>query len=206
MIGMHQTDHWDALFSGIDAKEHYDKPLGPELDLVMDLLPEGASVLDLGCGMGRVAIALAERGYQVTALDLSKVAVRRLSAEAKDRDLNLDVRCGDVRQYEFKDVHDLIIAHGILQFLPRSCWERSIEDMKEHTKVGGIDLVAVFTDKVPLPADTTMLVGDVFREGELFDLYKGWNILRKETYIIEEKGPDCHGHRYPMNRLIASRK
>jgi len=206
MIGLHQTDHWDALFSGIDTKEHYDRPLGPELDLVIGLLPEGASVLDLGCGMGRVAIALAERGYHVTALDLSKVGVQRLRAEAKKRDLTLDVRHEDVRHYEFKGAHDLIIAHGILQFLPRSCWESSIEDMKEHTKVGGIDLVAVFTDKVPLNADTSLLVGDVFQEDELFELYKGWDILRKETYITEEKGPDGSWHRYPMNRLVALRR
>ena len=34
-------------------------------------LPEGSRILDLGCGFGRHAIPMAERGYRVTGLDLS---------------------------------------------------------------------------------------------------------------------------------------
>ncbi|MCU0799837.1 MAG: methyltransferase domain-containing protein [Candidatus Thermoplasmatota archaeon] len=205
MIGMHQTDHWDVLFRGIDAKEFYDRPLGPELDLVIGLLPEGASVLDLGCGMGRAAIALAEKGYGITAVDSSRVAIERLRAESGRRGLQMDIRMGDVRELELSEGYDLIIAHGILQFLPRSAWERLLLNVQEHTLIGGMDLVAVFTDKVPLPADTALLVGDVFREGELLELYEGWDIIRNESYVKEEVSPSGSVNRYPMDRLIAKR-
>jgi SAM-dependent methyltransferase len=40
-----------------------------ELDLITALLEPGNSVLDLGSGAGRIANPLAERGYQVTAVD-----------------------------------------------------------------------------------------------------------------------------------------
>lgn len=39
------------------------------LDLVADQVPPGGSVLDLGCGVGRLANPLARRGHAVTAVD-----------------------------------------------------------------------------------------------------------------------------------------
>jgi SAM-dependent methyltransferase len=45
-------------------------------------LPAGAEVFDLCCGMGRHSLALAEEGYKVTGLDLSKV----LLAEARKQE------------------------------------------------------------------------------------------------------------------------
>lgn len=44
-------------------------PAGRTFELVAAELPEGATVLDLGCGTGRIADALAERGHPVTAVD-----------------------------------------------------------------------------------------------------------------------------------------
>ena len=47
-------------------------------------LPAGAPILDVGCGTGRHSVGLAERGFQVTGVDLSKgmLAVARRRAEA----------------------------------------------------------------------------------------------------------------------------
>lgn len=41
-----------------------------EADLVADLLPGGSLVLDAGCGTGRVAARLSERGYRTVGVDL----------------------------------------------------------------------------------------------------------------------------------------
>jgi SAM-dependent methyltransferase len=46
-------------------------------------LPPGAA-LDLGCGGGGDALWLARRGWQVTAVDISSVAVERLRARARE--------------------------------------------------------------------------------------------------------------------------
>lgn len=46
----------------------------------LDLRP-GARVLELGCGMGRFTKLLLERGYEVTALDLSEYLIDRLRDE-----------------------------------------------------------------------------------------------------------------------------
>jgi SAM-dependent methyltransferase len=58
-----------------------------ELEGLIQLLgmPEGSSILDLCCGHGRHAIPLAQRGYQVTGQDLSKVFLERAKKEAEAR-------------------------------------------------------------------------------------------------------------------------
>lgn len=43
-----------------------------DLDFYMSMIPADASILEVGCGTGRVAIALAERGNVVTGVDLSQ--------------------------------------------------------------------------------------------------------------------------------------
>ncbi|GKU75759.1 bifunctional 2-polyprenyl-6-hydroxyphenol methylase/3-demethylubiquinol 3-O-methyltransferase UbiG [Paenibacillus sp. L3-i20] len=64
-------------------------------------LPEGASILDVGCGMGRHALALNGAGFAVTGLDLSET----LLDEAKKHDIEGSVEWvqGDMRQFPFSD-------------------------------------------------------------------------------------------------------
>ncbi len=47
------------------------------------LFSKGARVLDVGCGEGRNAVALAAAGFKVTAIDFSAVALERAAALAK---------------------------------------------------------------------------------------------------------------------------
>jgi SAM-dependent methyltransferase len=44
-------------------------PRPDEVDTIHAVIPPGSTVLDLGCGTGRFAVALAELGHQVTAVD-----------------------------------------------------------------------------------------------------------------------------------------
>lgn len=71
-------DYWDSCFRGIDA-ETYDfsesKPAAALVDFCDNYLEEGVSVLDLGCGGGRNAHYLAQRGYRVYGVDISAAAV-----------------------------------------------------------------------------------------------------------------------------------
>ena len=46
-------------------------------------LPQGARILDLCCAWGRHSIPLAQRGYRVTGLDLSKYHIRLAKQTAK---------------------------------------------------------------------------------------------------------------------------
>ena len=56
-----------------------------------------ARLLDFPCGLGRHALALAARGYQVTGLDLSAEAIAAAQADATARGLSMRLERGDMR-------------------------------------------------------------------------------------------------------------
>lgn len=55
-----------------------------QADMLATAIPDGAKVMDFGCGDGRVAIPMAELGYEVTAVDSSQRMLGRLTDRAPD--------------------------------------------------------------------------------------------------------------------------
>ncbi|MEU6662806.1 class I SAM-dependent methyltransferase [Streptomyces sp. NPDC046821] len=53
-------------------------PVGDEPDIIAAAVPAGASVLELGCGAGRMTHPLIERGFTVTAVDESAEMLERV--------------------------------------------------------------------------------------------------------------------------------
>jgi len=58
---------------------------------------EGGRVLEVGCGMGRYTLDLADRGFAIEGLDLSPVLLERLRAFDKGRH-DIPLYCGDILQ------------------------------------------------------------------------------------------------------------
>lgn len=78
-------------------------------------LPEGASVLDLCCGMGRHSLALAESRFRVTGVDLSEVLLRK-AQESDPRGLVTwilsDMRYIPIDEEKFDAVLNLFTSFG----------------------------------------------------------------------------------------------
>ncbi len=72
-------------------------------------LKENTRILDAACGAGRHSIILAERGFNVTAFDLSRNLLKIGQQNANE--LNVDIRfvCSDIRYVAFKSVFDLVL-------------------------------------------------------------------------------------------------
>ena len=91
---MADAQEWDDRYRATDLlwgagpNRHFSR--------VVEDLPAGRA-LDLGCGEGRNAIWLAARGWDVTAVDFSAVALQRGRRLAADRGVDVGFRLQDVR-------------------------------------------------------------------------------------------------------------
>lgn len=99
---MNWFEEWfdSPLYEKLYAYRNKDEA-GELADLVEKLIPSSQypNILDLGCGRGRHSIELAERGYQVTGLDLSKEAITKAIQIAKKKKLtNVHFQVGDMRR------------------------------------------------------------------------------------------------------------
>ena len=74
-------------------------------ELVIDRLdPQpGVKWLDLACGTGAVAERAAERGADVTGVDLAPALIETAKERARERGLEIDYRVGDCENLEFPD-------------------------------------------------------------------------------------------------------
>ena len=83
-------------------------------------LPPGARLLDLCCGQGRHAVPLAQLGYQVAGLDLSRPLLDRAAALAAGQGRRVGLVQADMRRLPFADasfdaVLNLFNAFGYLE-------------------------------------------------------------------------------------------
>jgi SAM-dependent methyltransferase len=92
-----------------------------EVDGIVRLLdlPPGSAILDLCCGHGRHALALAKQGYRVTGQDLSEVFLQRAQAEAEAQGVQVRWLHSDMRMIPFENEFDAVIniftAFGYLE-------------------------------------------------------------------------------------------
>lgn len=110
------TEPWYESFFGEDYLEIYEGVLTPEVTeaqvggivSLLDLQP-GTRILDLACGHGRIAIPLAQRGFDVTGYDLSEVFLRRARRDAEAQSATVQWIRGDVRNLDFDSEFDVVI-------------------------------------------------------------------------------------------------
>ncbi|HXJ19588.1 MAG TPA: methyltransferase domain-containing protein [Polyangia bacterium] len=79
-----------------------------EADFIASALecPPGSELLDVGCGYGRHAIELVDRGFNVTGLDLSFPLLIRAAEEAEHRGVSVKFVHADMREMAFENQFD----------------------------------------------------------------------------------------------------
>ncbi len=88
-------ERYPELFASLEGNAE------EEVDDIIRLLalPAGAAVEDLGCGRGRHAIPLAQRGYEVTGVDLSDKMLRLARSRSERDGVHVEWVRGDMRKF-----------------------------------------------------------------------------------------------------------
>ncbi|HUY62359.1 MAG TPA: methyltransferase domain-containing protein [Candidatus Paceibacterota bacterium] len=139
------------------------------------LIPKDAKVIEFGAGQGRNALALAQRGFQVSAIDISRVGVEAMNRFAEKESLsNFKAEVGDAREGLTKE-YDFVVSTFMLHHLTRQEAEAFIRNIKEHTREGGLNAIAAFT--VEGDFSKTDRVHFYPALGEIKELYSDWEVL-----------------------------
>ena len=116
------------------SAEEYDvvRPGYPE-ELIEDLIdtsavPDGGAILEIGCGTGQLTVPLAERGYEITAVELGR-ELSRLAAANLAAFPNAAVVCADFEGWDVEPcAYDLVVSAQAFHWI-----EPAIGYPKVHT-------------------------------------------------------------------------
>lgn len=114
---LHDSRHFDRLFP-------YDR------------YAKGARVLEIGCGMGTMAMNWAQNGTDVTAVDLNPVAIAQTRRRFELLGLKGEVRLADGNTLPFDDsAFDYVYSWGVLHHSPDL--QLSLAEMMRVLRPGG---------------------------------------------------------------------
>lgn len=109
---------WDARWA--DGSYTARPEHSPFLDRWLGHVPRGRA-LDLACGTGRNALHLARQGFDVTAIDVSGVAIERARAAAEAEGLDIAWRVADLDEVDLGGPWDLVT---VIRYRNPGLWPR----------------------------------------------------------------------------------
>ncbi|WP_374245512.1 cyclopropane-fatty-acyl-phospholipid synthase family protein [Zoogloea sp.] len=161
-------------------------------------LAEGRTALSVADGEGRNSVWLAEQGLEVTAIEISAVAIEKARRLAAGRQVSVDFIQADMLApgwppAQMKGAFDWVVGIFI-QFVGPEWRERQFDAMKALTAPGGCILLQGYT-----PAQLTYRTGgpsaveNLYTEEILQDAFADWKI--EELVSYEEDIVEGSGHK-----------
>jgi cyclopropane fatty-acyl-phospholipid synthase-like methyltransferase len=99
-----KKEWWESFFRGawIDYQKGMDEddkvlPAADFLEIALGL-PDGARILDMPCGEGRLAREMTRRGFRVTGVDMCSPLLKEAAKLARAEKLEMELIQGDMRQ------------------------------------------------------------------------------------------------------------
>ena len=141
-------------------------------------------VLDYGCGLGNLALAAAQRGCSVVALDASPAAIAHLRQAASAAALPITAGEADLRSYQLHGEFDTVVCIGLLMFFDCATAWTQLRALQAHLVPGGVAVVNVL-----VVGTTYMDMFDpaghcLFSPDELAQRFTGWEILHAKSEVF----------------------
>ena len=144
-------------------------------------IPKPGVALDLAGGLGRHALWLASRGWQVTVVDLSDVAIGKLRDAALELNVNVDLFAGDAAEYKLEPGQfDLIV---LFYHLDRSLFPRIVSALKP----GGL-LICKMSLRWDSGERLTTASANPLHRNELPSLVPELDVLHHQERPVRDRG------------------
>jgi SAM-dependent methyltransferase len=145
-------------------------------------IPFEGSVLDMGMGEGRNAVFLAQKGYKVTGVDISSVAVKKAYSLAQEFGVKIKGVVASLPDYKIPpQSFDAIIC---FYYVDRSL----VEKIRSWLRPGGILIYEAHTIREKQNRKGDRLdEDDYLKEQELLKLFPGMRVLKYEEPLHEKE-------------------
>ena len=161
-------------------------------------------VLDLGAGEGADSIRLALLGYDVFAVDISKVGAEKILMFMEEVGAAVNVEVADIVTYEPHGEFDLVICNGVLHYIDDK--KPILERMQMATRPGGINVISLWSTYTPVPECHRIVpVSCDDEHGLVVKMYDEWikEIVYFDRSKIETAHPGMPSHSHSHIKLIA---
>ena len=178
-----QRARWDIKYEqGLPSLTEPDPFFVSAYDRFVDpSVPKLRVALDLAGGLGRHALWLASRGWQVTVVDLSDVAIGKLRDAALELNVNVDLFAGDAAEYKLEPGQfDLIV---LFYHLDRSLFPRIVSALKP----GGL-LICKMSLRWDSGERVTAASTNPLHRNELPSLVAELDVLHHEERPVRDRG------------------
>jgi tellurite methyltransferase len=137
-------------------------------------------VLDYGCGLGNLAVAAAQRGCSVLALDGSHTAIEHLRHVAAEQALPIEAAEADLRSHEVAGEFDSVVSIGLLMFFDCDTAFRQLHNLQSHVRAGGVAVINVLVEGTTYLDMFDPQAHCLFSREEMQRRFSGWEILHAE--------------------------
>jgi ubiquinone/menaquinone biosynthesis C-methylase UbiE len=128
------------------APERTKRELRREIEFIEQALGvnPGSLVLDLACGIGTQAVALAKRNYRIVGVDLSLSMLARAGEQAQEAGQKINFIHGDMRDLGFDRTFDAVYCIGTsFGYFDEETNRKVLEGVYRSLKPGGAFLLEV---------------------------------------------------------------
>ena len=205
---------WDAIYAANEA------PWGTApRELVVEVsrrLSPPKRILDLGCGSGRDAFYLHQRGHRVTAVDISTVAIKTAAGSCTQAE-NPQFIVGDFCSFlsaASAESFDGVVSMNALNHAGDAFFD-TLADVQRVLRPGGVLALSLFADddeefnrNKRIAPRTFESIGGAVRlvaEHEIISALSNYRIevFKKEQYLGEPHAGASRSHRHSFFRILA---